>query len=117
MSCDSSFRPGLLLCTPSGVLRDGRAGTDVAMATARRLAVLDLRDAEASCPKDLQLIRTEVERILAVHHDNIRFFPPVGISGLRLWEKVPLKIGSCKLLTQDQPHFTTFEPQTTGFVF
>lgn len=37
------------------------------MATARRLAVLDLRDAEASCPKDLQLIRTEVERILAVH--------------------------------------------------
>ena len=75
MSCDASFRPGLLLCTPSGVLRDGRAGTDVAMATARRLAVLDLRDAEASCPKDLQLIRTEVERILAVHHDNIRFFP------------------------------------------
>ena len=47
------------------MLREGRAGTDVAMAIARRLARLDLRDASATCSRDLEQIREEVQRPLA----------------------------------------------------
>lgn len=47
---------GLLLCTSTGVLQEGRAGTDVAVRVAERAADLDTRSAEATCEEDRQMI-------------------------------------------------------------
>lgn len=47
---------GLWLCTSSGVLHEGKAGVDVAMRIAERLATLRLEDATASVKKDKDMI-------------------------------------------------------------
>ena len=54
---------GLQFCTSTGVINAGQSGTDVAMATAKRLANLDMRSADASNPDDLRMIRDLVERM------------------------------------------------------
>eukprot|EP00438_Fugacium_kawagutii_P003168 Skav218948 [mRNA] locus=scaffold678:309386:312100:+ [translate_table: standard] len=46
----------LLLCTSTGVLQEGRAGTDVAVRVAERVRELDTRTAQASNQEDLQMI-------------------------------------------------------------
>ena len=48
--------PGLLLCTSTGVLQEGRAGTDVAVEVAQCAKRLDTRAAEASNKKDKAMI-------------------------------------------------------------
>lgn len=47
---------GLLLCTSTGVLQEGRAGTDVAVRVAERAANLDTRSAKATDEEDRQMI-------------------------------------------------------------
>ncbi|CAE7252395.1 unnamed protein product [Symbiodinium natans] len=47
---------GLWLCTATGVLHKGKAGVDVAMRIAERLATLKLEDATASVQKDKDMI-------------------------------------------------------------
>ena len=47
---------GLLLCASTGVLQEGRAGTDVAVRVAQRARDLDTRSAGASNERDLQMI-------------------------------------------------------------
>eukprot|EP00438_Fugacium_kawagutii_P022328 Skav221799 [mRNA] locus=scaffold4067:228872:236434:- [translate_table: standard] len=47
---------GLLLCTSTGVLQEGQAGTDVAVAVARTAANLDTRSAQATSEGDRQMI-------------------------------------------------------------
>eukprot|EP00913_Durusdinium_trenchii_P010434 g9781.t2 len=54
---------GLILCTSTGVLRNGQGGVDVAMAIARQLAQLDLRDAQASAESDRLMIYALVEQM------------------------------------------------------
>ncbi|CAE7565327.1 FRAS1 [Symbiodinium sp. CCMP2592] len=51
----------LLLCTSTGVLQQGQAGTDIAMAVAKRLAALDLRNAQASDEGDRLMIHGLIE--------------------------------------------------------
>ena len=50
------FVGGLLLCTSTGVLQEGRAGTDVAVRVAERARELDTRTAQASNQEDLRMI-------------------------------------------------------------
>eukprot|EP00434_Breviolum_minutum_P004676 symbB.v1.2.004123.t1/scaffold205.1/size269685/12 len=52
---------GFVMTTSSGVLSAGGGGTDLCMAVAERLAVLDLRRAEATNDKDLEMIHDLVE--------------------------------------------------------
>eukprot|EP00438_Fugacium_kawagutii_P004681 Skav205562 [mRNA] locus=scaffold1407:33022:44938:- [translate_table: standard] len=52
---------GLLLCTSSGVLQQGNAGTDVAVAVANTVANLDTRTAEASNQSDRLMIQSLIE--------------------------------------------------------
>ncbi|CAE7843298.1 FRAS1 [Symbiodinium necroappetens] len=59
---DKSFG-GLQFCTSTGVINAGQSGTDVAMATAKRLANLDMCRADASNPDDLRMIRDLVEQM------------------------------------------------------
>ena len=47
---------GLLLCTSTDVLQEGRAGTDVAVRVAERVRELDTRTAQASNQNDLRMI-------------------------------------------------------------
>lgn len=54
---------GLLLCTSTGVLQQGRAGTDVAVKVAERAADLDTRSAEASDEEDRQMILALIEEL------------------------------------------------------
>ncbi|CAE7034725.1 Fras1 [Symbiodinium sp. CCMP2592] len=56
---DSSFL-GFRLCTSTGVLNEGGVGTDLCMTIAGKLAALDLRNAQASNPHDLQMIQSLV---------------------------------------------------------
>ena len=44
------------LCTSTGVLQEGQAGTDVAMAVASTAANLDTRAAKATSETDRQMI-------------------------------------------------------------
>jgi hypothetical protein len=48
--------PGLLLCTSTGVLQEGRAGTDVAVKVGECAKNLDTRAADASNEKDKAMI-------------------------------------------------------------
>ncbi|CAK9046636.1 unnamed protein product [Durusdinium trenchii] len=59
----SSHFHGLLLCTSSGVLQQGKAGTDVAVAVAQTVATLDTRSAVASAEEDRQMIHSLIEQM------------------------------------------------------
>ena len=52
---------GLLLCTSAGVLQQGNAGTDVAVAVAKTVAELDTRSAEATEESDRLMIHTLIQ--------------------------------------------------------
>ena len=52
---------GLLLCTSAGVLQQGNAGTDVALAVAKTVAELDTRSAEATVESDWLMIHSLIE--------------------------------------------------------
>ena len=54
---------GLLLCTSTGVLQEGNAGTDVAVAVARKISSLDTRTAEASNEADHMMIHALIEQM------------------------------------------------------
>ena len=54
---------GLWLCTPTGVLSEGKASVDNAMAIATELAELDLKEAQATMQSDKKMIDTEVEKM------------------------------------------------------
>eukprot|EP00438_Fugacium_kawagutii_P017000 Skav232630 [mRNA] locus=scaffold12:172875:181436:+ [translate_table: standard] len=54
---------GLLLCTSTGVLQHGNAGTDVAVAVAETVAELDTRSAEATAEEDRQMIHSLIEQM------------------------------------------------------
>ncbi|CAE7759812.1 FRAS1, partial [Symbiodinium pilosum] len=61
LSAQNARFAGLLLCTSTGVLQQGQAGTDIAMAVAKRLAALDLRNAQASDEGDRLMIHGLIE--------------------------------------------------------
>ncbi len=66
--CDRVSGPGgqfrgLLLCTATGVLQEGRAGTDVAVAVAKRVKDLDTRSAEATSEDDRVMIHSLIEQM------------------------------------------------------
>ena len=52
----SEFFHGLLLCTSAGVLQQGNAGTDMAVAVAKTMAELDTQKAEATVESDRLMI-------------------------------------------------------------
>lgn len=52
---------GLLLCTSAGVLQQGNAGTDVAVAVAKTVAELDTENAKASDESDRLMIHKLIE--------------------------------------------------------
>ena len=54
---------GLLLCASTGVLQQGKAGTDVAVAVATKVAELDTRGAQASDETDRQMIHSLIEQM------------------------------------------------------
>lgn len=54
---------GLLLCTSTGVLQQGRAGADVAMAVAQTVAQLDAQNAAATCEEDRLMIHSLIEQM------------------------------------------------------
>ena len=54
---------GLLLCTSTGVLQQGNAGTDVAVAVASTVAELDTRSAKATDEKDRLMIHSLIENM------------------------------------------------------
>lgn len=54
---------GLLLCTSTGVLQHGNAGTDVAVAVAETVAELDIRSAEATAEEDRLMIHSLIEQM------------------------------------------------------
>ncbi|CAK9100562.1 unnamed protein product [Durusdinium trenchii] len=54
---------GLLLCTSTGVLQQGKAGTDVAVAVAKTVAVLDTRGAQATSEEDRLMIHDLIEKM------------------------------------------------------
>lgn len=54
---------GLLLCASTGVLQEGRAGTDVAVRVAQRARDLDTRSAGASNEADLQMIHALIKEM------------------------------------------------------
>ncbi|CAK9068655.1 unnamed protein product [Durusdinium trenchii] len=62
LSGSGSFQ-GLLLCTSTGVLQEGKAGTDVAVAVAQRAAELDTRSASATAEEDRQMIHRLIEQM------------------------------------------------------
>jgi len=68
----SSFQ-GLLLCTSSGVLRNGQGGIEIAMKVATCLATLDLRDAKATDERDLVMIQSLVEKMPGGFHATNAF--------------------------------------------
>ncbi|CAE7801440.1 unnamed protein product [Symbiodinium sp. CCMP2456] len=55
-SAHSSFL-GFQLCTSTGVFSQGGGSTDLCLRIAEQLASLDLRNAEASIPDDLHMIK------------------------------------------------------------
>ncbi|CAE7874708.1 PDIL1-4, partial [Symbiodinium sp. KB8] len=52
---DSRFL-GLQICTPSGVMNHGQTNIELAMVISKKLADLNLRDAQASCLEDKHMI-------------------------------------------------------------
>ena len=54
---------GLLLCTSTGVLQQGKAGTDVAVAVAKTVAELDTRSAKATDEEDRLMIHSLIEKM------------------------------------------------------
>lgn len=64
---------GLMLCTPTGVLQRGGCGIDTSLATARRLAMLRLEDAEATSSEDKAMIDECVRRTPGGFHAMNRF--------------------------------------------
>lgn len=54
---------GLLLCTSTGVLQEGKAGADVAVAVAERAKDLDTRSAKATSEEDRQMIHRLIEQM------------------------------------------------------
>lgn len=54
---------GLLLCASTGVLQQGKAGTDVAVAVAKKVAELDTRGAQASDETDRHMIHSLIEQM------------------------------------------------------
>ena len=54
---------GLLLCTSTGVLQQGNAGTDVAVAVAKTVAELDARSAKATDEEDRLMIHSLIENM------------------------------------------------------
>jgi len=52
---DSRFL-GLQICTPSGVMNHGQTNVELAMVISKKLADLNLRDAQASCLEDKHMI-------------------------------------------------------------
>jgi len=59
----TSHFQGLLLCTSTGVLQEGKAGTDVAMAVAKTVTDLDIRSAQASSEEDRLMIHSLIEQM------------------------------------------------------
>lgn len=62
LSQTSHFQ-GLLLCTSNGVLQEGQAGTDVAVAVAKTVTDLDIRGAQASSEEDRLMIHALIEQM------------------------------------------------------
>lgn len=62
LSQSSNFQ-GLLLCTSTGVLQEGKAGTDVAIAVAQTVATIDTRSAQASSEQDRKMIHELIEQM------------------------------------------------------
>eukprot|EP00435_Cladocopium_sp_Y103_P048474 s470_g14.t1 len=62
LSQSADFR-GLLLCTSTGVLQEGKAGTDIAVAVARTAKEIDTRKAEATSEKDEKMIHSLIENM------------------------------------------------------
>lgn len=54
---------GLLLCTSTGVLQKGKAGTDVAVAVAKTAVELDTRSAQATAEEDRLMIHSLIEQM------------------------------------------------------
>ncbi|CAE7256213.1 Scube1 [Symbiodinium microadriaticum] len=54
---------GLLLCTSTGVLQEGKAGADVAVAVAERAKDLGTRSAKATSEEDRQMIHRLIEQM------------------------------------------------------
>lgn len=54
---------GLLLCTSTGVLQEGKAGTDVAVAVAKTAAELDTENAQATSEEDRLMICQLIEQM------------------------------------------------------
>ncbi|CAK9117949.1 unnamed protein product [Durusdinium trenchii] len=59
---------GLLLCTSAGVLQQGNAGTDVAVAVAKTVAELDTCSAQATDEEDRQMIHSLIEQMPGGFH-------------------------------------------------
>eukprot|EP00434_Breviolum_minutum_P004132 symbB.v1.2.003642.t1/scaffold203.1/size271217/34 len=62
LSQSSNFQ-GLLLCTSTGVLQEGKAGTDVAIAVAETVANIDTRSAQATSEQDRKMIHELIEEM------------------------------------------------------
>ena len=60
LSRSTNFQ-GLLLCTSTGVLQQGKAGADVAVAVAKTVADLDIRSARATAEEDRLMICSLIE--------------------------------------------------------
>lgn len=54
---------GLLLCTSTGVLQEGKAGTDVAVAVAKTAAELDTQNAKATSEDDKLMIHQLIQQM------------------------------------------------------
>eukprot|EP00435_Cladocopium_sp_Y103_P063625 s183_g25.t1 len=59
----SNHFQGLLLCSSTGVLQEGHAGTDVAVRVAERAANLDTRSAGATAEEDRKMIHDLIEKM------------------------------------------------------
>eukprot|EP00435_Cladocopium_sp_Y103_P075865 s59_g67.t1 len=62
LSQSAHFR-GLLLCTSTGILQEGKAGTDIAVAVARTAKEIDTRSAKATSEKDEKMINSYIENM------------------------------------------------------
>ena len=54
---------GLLLCTSTGILQEGKAGADVSVAVGKTVAELDTRSAEATDEEDRAMIHSLIEKM------------------------------------------------------
>lgn len=97
------------MCTESGVLNDGSASLDVALALATRLASLDLRSATASNPKDKEMIDARV-RSMPGGFESVNQFVKSQVRGALLASRMNFESDFSKVMacfdrgvTQPQP--------------